>query len=134
MIPFSKDRIHSIHEKYESDSWTTYECDAFALTDKFMLLIYRWEEKSDIPHFHLHLRNDFEHCICRIQLPMSLDAMIKVYPCDDDRIGFSRLSDEEKVNIQKLLEEKSRIYGKILSMLLMPGGIMLGDYRLYVNV
>lgn len=111
MIPFSKDRIHSIHERYESDSWTTYECDAFALTDKFMLLIYRWEEKSDIPHFHLHLRNDFEHCICRIQIPKSEYDLLP-YPCDDDRIGFNKLSDEEKVNIQKLLKEKNRIYGK----------------------
>ena len=109
MIPFSKDRIHSIHERYESDSWTTYECDAFALTDKFMLLIYRWEEKSDIPHFHLHLRNDFEHCICRIQIP-KLKYDLLPYPCDDDRIGFSRLSDEEKVNIQKSLGLKNSIY------------------------
>ena len=111
MIPFSKDRINSVHEKHGSDSWTSYECDVFALTDKFMLLIYMREEKSDIPHFHLHLKNDFEHCICRICLPKSMSDILTVYPCNDDKIGFNSISVDEKLIIHRVLGLKNSIYG-----------------------
>lgn len=114
MIQFCRDKLSSVHEKYGSESWTSYECDVFALTDKLMLLIYMREEKSDIPHFHIHLKNDFEHCICRICLPKSVNDALAIYPCDDDKNGFSKLSTNKKLSMRHVLRLKNSIYGSNL--------------------